>query len=643
MCGITGVFEYQRRRPVDLDLLKGMMNVIQHRGPDDAGVYRNGPIALGMRRLSIIDIEGGKQPVSNETGEVTLVFNGEIYNFRALQAELCDRGHRLGSASDTEVIVHTYEERGDECVEELRGMFGFALWDGGNGKLLLARDRLGIKPLYYADVNGVLIFGSEIKSILQHPLISAEVDADALNNFLSLKYIPAPQTLFRGICALPPGHLLTCDRGGVKVRRYWDLGFPATVAWSEDEAAERLDGVLRESVLLHLQSDVPFGAFLSGGLDSSTIVALMAEYLNQPVNTFSIGFENEGSEVSEAHYARLVANHFGTRHNEVFISAEDFLSHAERVVWHLDQPVADLACFANMILAECASRQVKMVLTGEGGDELFAGYARYSGERFRRVTKWLPGWAGDNMVDVASLLPGLRRPKLALKALTQKDEACRLVHWFSLFSTSEKARLLSKEMQGEISTLASAEELFAKHLASCESRVPLNRMLYVDTKLWLADDLLARGDKMSMAASLEARVPLLDHKLVEFAASLPPHLKIQRLTRKYLLRKVAARYLPSSILHRKKQGFPIPISGWIRKEAKEFVSDLLSWETVRRRGLLDPDYVQAILKQHLQGRADRGAQLWGLLQLELWGRQFLDAPAISEAGEAKAAEISEVA
>ena len=316
------------------------------------------------------------------------------------------------------------------------------------------------------------------------------------------------------------------------------------MTWSEDECAERLDGLLRESVVLHLQSDVPFGAFLSGGLDSSTIVALMAEYLEHPVNTFSIGF-NHGSEVSdEAHYAKLVAEQFGTRHHEITITAGDFLDHAERVVWHLDQPVADLACFANMMLAECASQRVKMVLTGEGGDELFGGYARYAGEQFRPITKWMPGWVGDGLVRGASTLPGLRRPKLAMTAMMQKDEASRLVHWFPLFSTVDKARLLSREIQGEMSMLASAEEVFAEHLAKVNSGVPLNRMLYVDTKLWLPDDLLARGDKMSMAASLEARVPLLDHKLVEFAAALPPHLKIHRLTRKYLLRKVAARYLP---------------------------------------------------------------------------------------------------
>lgn len=643
MCGIAGIFEYQRRRPVSARVLQNMMTVIQHRGPDDAGSYRNGAIALGMRRLSIIDLEGGKQPVANETGDVRLVFNGEIYNFRSLQGELCDRGHRLRTASDTEVIVHLYEERGEDCIHELRGMFGFALWDNEGQRLLLARDRLGIKPLYYADVNGVLIFGSEIKSILQHPEISAELDANALNNFLSLKYVPAPQTLFKGIYALPPGHLLTCDRGGVKVRQYWDLSFPEPVKWSENECAERLDGLLRESVLLHLQSDVPFGAFLSGGLDSSTIVALMAEYLNQPVNTFSIGFEDHGSKLSEAHSARLVAERFGTRHHEVVITAADFLDYAERVVWHLDQPVGDMACFANMMLAESAAQQVKMVLTGEGGDELFAGYARYAGERFRSVAKWIPGWAGNGIARTVSLLPGLRRPKLALHALVQREEASRLVHWFPLFPTYEKAQLLSKEMQGEISTLASAEQLFGEHLAKLDSSVALNRMLYVDTKLWLPDDLLARGDKMSMAASLEARVPLLDHKLVEFAAMLPPHLKLHRLTRKYLLRKVASKLLPGPILRRKKQGFPIPISSWTRKEARQFVSDLLSSEAVRRHGVLNADYVQEILKQHLNGSVDRGAQIWGLMQIELWIQKFLDAPAQREVDEPQIAIQSEVA
>jgi asparagine synthase (glutamine-hydrolysing) len=624
MCGITGVFEYQRRAPVHPDLLQRMTDVIHHRGPDDAGVFFRGPIALGMRRLSIIDLEGGRQPLSNETGEVTVIFNGEIYNFRSLQDQLAKRGHLLQTASDTEVIVHLYEEHGDECVHWLRGMFGFALWDRERERLLLARDRLGIKPLYYADVNGTLVFGSEIKSILQHPAISAQLDSDALNNFLSLKYVPSPQTMFRGIHALPPGFLLTCDRNGITLRRYWNLSFSFQTSASEAECAEQLDALLRESVLLHMQSDVSFGAFLSGGLDSSTIVALMANDLNQPVNTFSVGFEGQGSEISEAHYAKLVANHFGTCHHEVLITAADFLDHAERVIWHLDQPVADLACFANMMLAECASHHVKMVLTGEGGDELFAGYARYVGERFRPLTKLLPPWAGDTLVHASSFLPGLRRPKLALNALMESEEPSRLLHWFPLFTTREKTELVSRGVARDISLLASAEKVFADSLRGVDSTVPLNRMLYVDTKLWLPDDLLARGDKMSMAASIEARVPLLDHKVVEFAASLPCHLKLRNLTRKYLLKKVAAKILPPAIIHRKKQGFPIPISTWFRGEAKQFMTDLLSRETVKRRGLFDADYVQEIVQQHLRGTTDRGAQLWGLVLVELWHRQFLD-------------------
>ncbi|HET9790421.1 MAG TPA: asparagine synthase (glutamine-hydrolyzing) [Candidatus Angelobacter sp.] len=639
MCGIVGIFRYGGSQPVSADLLRGMMQVIEHRGPDDSGEVLEDGIGLGMRRLSIIDLEGGKQPVENETGDIRLVFNGEIYNFRSLQDELRGRGHLLRSASDTEVIVHLYEEFGDECVNHLRGMFGFALWDNHRRRLLLARDRLGIKPLYYADVNGTLVFGSEIKSILRHPEVSVELDHEALSNFLSLKYIPAPQTLFRGIRALPPGFLLTCDRDGIKLRKYWDLSFTSPVSRSEEECAEELEALLRESVLLHLQSDVPFGAFLSGGLDSSTIVALMAECLDNPVNTFSIGFENRGSELSEAHYAKLVSNHYGTRHHEITITSADFLSHAEKVVWHLDQPVGDLACFANMMLAECASQHVKMVLTGEGGDELFAGYARYAGERFRPVTKLMPRLIGHTLVRGSSLLPGLRRAKLALNAVMQKDEESRFLHWFALFSTDEKIRLLSPEVRAEVSASASAEHVFAHSLAEVDSTIPLNRMLYVDTKLWLPDDLLARGDKMSMAASLEARVPLLDHKLVEFAAALPPHLKIQKLTRKYLLRKVAAKILPEPIIRRKKQGFPVPISGWLRNESRPFVQDLLSRETVRRRGLLDPDYVQRILGQHMRGSEDRGAQLWALIQLELWHQRFLDAPS-AQAPIEEAASVS---
>jgi asparagine synthase (glutamine-hydrolysing) len=624
MCGIAGVFEYQRRNTVSGVLLREMTDVIEHRGPDDAGMYLSGPIGIGMRRLSIIDVAGGKQPISNESDSVVLVLNGEIYNYCSLRDQLETRGHKFQTECDTEVAVHLYEEHGDECVHWLRGMFGFALWDKERQRLLLARDRLGIKPLYFADINGVLIFGSEIKSILQHPAVVAELNYEALSNFLSLKYVPSPETMFRGIYAVPPGFLLTCSHEGVRLARYWDLDFTFTTSEGEDECAERLDDLLRESVKLHLQSDVPFGAFLSGGLDSSTIVALMAHYLNHPVKTFSIGFEGAGAEISEASYARLVAEHFGTQHHEVIIGASDFVGTLDRVMWHLDQPVADLACCANMLLAENASRHVKMVLTGEGGDELFAGYARYAGERFRVLTKLIPSQLGGAIVHASSYLPGLRRPKLALKALMDKEEASRLLHWFPLFGTDEKIQLLTCDAMQATTASHCAETVLESHLMNARARDQLSRMLYMDTKLWLPDDLLARGDKMSMAASIEARVPLLDHKLVEFAASLPSDFKLRKFTRKYLLRKVASKLLPEAILHRKKQGFPMPISAWFRGEAKEILHDLLSRDTVRRRGLFNPDYTDELLRQHQSGDADRGAQLWGLLLVELWMRQFLD-------------------
>ena len=623
MCGIAGIFEYQDIRAVHAGTLRRMTDAVRHRGPDDHGEFIDDGLALGMRRLSIIDLEGGKQPIANESGEVVVVFNGEIYNYRELREQLLRSGHVLKTMSDTEVIVHLYEEKGAECVLALRGMFGFALWDAAERKLVLARDRLGIKPLYYADVDGTLVFGSEIKSILQHPGVAAQLNYQALSDFLSLKYVPAPETLFSNIHAVPPGFMLICTAQGVCLRRYWDLRFSEDVGQDEADCAERLEALLRESVLLHLRSDVPFGAFLSGGLDSSTIVALMAGYLDQPVETFSVGFSGEGSAMSETRYARQVAEYYGTHHHEVIIEAREFVESAERVIWHLDQPVADLACFANMMLADAASRHVKMVLTGEGGDELFAGYARYSGERLSPAFKLLPGAAKRAFIRGAECIPGQRRAKLALNALAESNEASRLLGWFPLFNETEKASLLVDDVWMD-TACAPTERVITAQLGNAGSTVPLSRMLYVDTKLWLPDDLLARGDKMSMAASIEARVPLLDHKVVEFAASLPSQLKVHNLTRKYLLKKVAGKLLPREIVHRKKQGFPIPISLWFRSEARPFVSDLLAPDTIRRRGLFDVSYVQGLLQDHMSGRADRGAQLWALMLVELWHARFID-------------------
>jgi asparagine synthase (glutamine-hydrolysing) len=625
MCGICGIYEYRGRGAVDESVLADMLEVIRHRGPDGGGAHVDVGLGIGARRLSIIDLPGGKQPMTNEDGSVVVVFNGEIYNYRELAARLRQQGHTLATASDTEVIVHLYEELGDEFVHELRGMFAIAVWDARRRRLFLARDRLGIKPLYYADSGTRLVFGSEIKAILMHPDIVRRPSMDALAHYLSLKYVPAPETMFSGIVALPPGHTMTCDENGIRTARYWDLSFAGAedAKTSEAEQAERLEYLLRDAVESHLVSDVPFGAFLSGGLDSSTIVALMSSFLDSPVKTFSVGFEGEGAGLSELPYARLVAEHYETDHHEVLVRAEDFSGLAEKIVWHLDQPIADEAAVANYMVAELASGHVKMVLTGEGGDELFGGYARHAGERLAGVAGVLPSSMRRVAVGAASRLPGLRRPKIALYALSLDDETARLTNWFPLFNEEMLADLLSERVKQGVDG-RTARNVFADHLGQTDATDSLSRLLYVDTKLWLPDDLLARGDKTSMAASLEARVPLLDHKLVEFAASLPSSLKVRRLTRKYLLKKVAAAWLPPEIVTRKKQGFPIPISLWFRNEAHTFVRDNLSSGAVARRGLFDPRYVERILDEHDRGFADHGSLIWGLLGVELWYRLFID-------------------
>ena len=578
MCGIGGIYQYTGGEPVNIRLMQDMLGTIVHRGPDDEGLYVDKELAIGMRRLSIIDLEGGKQPIRNEDGRIVVVCNGEIYNYRTLRAELEQRGHVFSTESDTEVIVHLYEEYGEDCVTHLRGMFAFAVWDRAVRRLFIARDRLGIKPLYYTQVGQGLVFGSEIKVLLQHPLVDANLDLDGLSHFLSLKYVPAPHTMFAGIRSLPPGHVLTCDRHGLRIRSYWDISFAQNgmdasaaaadaPAESEDTYAERLEELLRESIQLHLQSDVPFGAFLSGGLDSSLIVALMSQFLNQPVKTFSVGFQSDSSLKDELPYARLMAKHYWTDHHEVLVGPQDFINLTEKVSWHLDQPLADQATIPSYMLSSFAAQQVKMVLTGEGGDELFAGYARYPGERLSPLFRSLPGPAKSLALGLSNILPGLDRPKLALYALCQSDEGVRFANWFPLFNQDMKAQLLSGPVQKALGgTTTSA--VFSHFLSQTDATQPLNRMLYVDTKLWLPDYLLARGDKLSMAASLEARVPLLDHKLVEFAAGLPPDLKLNGWTRKYLLKKVAKKWLPPQILDRKKQGFPIPIGSWFRNEMR---------------------------------------------------------------------------
>lgn len=620
MCGISGIFENDCSRALREPVLRRMLGTIAHRGPDDQGEYYGTRVAMGMRRLSIIDLAGGHQPYLNENKKIAVVFNGEIYNYKELRRSLLQRGHTFASHSDGEVIAHLYEEMGVECVNALRGMFAFAVWDEDKQTLMIARDRLGIKPLYYAQVGGSVFFASEIKALLCAQEVRVEPDPRALGHLMALRYIPAPLTMFHGIYALQPGYIMLCSPDGVKSRRYWDLSFAHRTQDSEEECVAKLETLLLECVKSHLMSDVPFGAFLSGGLDSSTVVALMSTLLNQPVKTFSVGFEGQ-SERNELPYARLVSECFGTDHHEVIVQAQDMINLSGTLVWHQDQPIADPSSLGNYLVAREAARHVKMVLTGEGGDELFAGYARYSGERFSPLFR--ASGIGPLLQSIARPIPGMRRAKMALFALSIPDEVSRMTNWFALFNRDAKADLLSERVQRECME-ADTREVFAEHLNRTDAVEPLNRMLYVDSKLWLPDDLLARGDKLAMAVSLEARVPLLDHKLVEFAATLPPSMKLRGLTQKYLLKKVSSRWLPDTIVKRKKQGFPIPMAEWFRTEARSFLRDNLSSETIRNRGLFNPTYVEQLIRDNESGRMSYGPQLWALLNVELWYQLFID-------------------
>jgi asparagine synthase (glutamine-hydrolysing) len=627
MCGIAGMYGYADGMTVTRDAVVEMLDALVHRGPDDQGIHADEGVALGTRRLSIIDVPGGHQPIANEDGSIVVAFNGELYNYRELRERLRSAGHTLRTEGDTEVLVHLYEDLGDDCVHELRGMFGFAIWDSRRRRLLIARDRIGIKPVYWADDGRRLLFGSEIKALLRHPTLDARLNMDALAAFMLLRYVPSPRTMFEGINSLLPGHLLICDRSGVRSRRWWDLSFvPAVPPPSEAEAADRVRAMLEDAVVSHMISDVPYGAFLSGGVDSSTIVALMSRHLGRPVSTFAVGYEGAGAAMSELRYARMVADRYETDHHEVLIGAEDFTRCAEKVVWHLDQPLADDACVPNYMVSDLARRHVKMVLTGEGGDELFGGYARYAAElRLAPISTRMPQRMRLLAQAASQRRPGLSRPQVAVYALAQRDEPARLAMYTALMHPETRSELAC----GALNTVADATPaggLFAQHLERTDAEGRLNRMLYLDTQHWLPDYLLLRGDKTSMAASLEARVPLLDHHLVEYAAALPASMKVHgvRQSRKHLLREVAKGLLPEPILSRSKKGFPVPISQWLRGGARDFCRDLLAPEVTRRRGLFAPEVMARLLDEHDSAAADHGSVLWALLSVEIWHRLYID-------------------
>jgi asparagine synthase (glutamine-hydrolysing) len=627
MCGIAGRLNFDPRHPVDRDVLAAMTDAVAHRGPDASGYYHAPGIGLGHRRLSIIDLSTGDQPLANEDGTVQVVFNGEIYNFAEVRAELIGRGHRFRTGSDTEIIVHGYEEWGDSCVDRFRGMFAFAVWDATARRLLLARDRLGVKPLYYAELPGVgIVFGSEIKSILTDSDVPRDWRPDAIDKYLTLLYIPAPDTIYSAVRKLPPAHVLVAEGGSVRIKRYWDLEFTGDGDPSrEDEYLEELDALLREAVGLRLISDVPLGAFLSGGIDSSAVVAYMKEASGTPPVTMSVGFNN--AEFDEVEHAETVARHLGCEFHALVANPQvsDLLP---KLAWHFDEPFADSSAVPTYYVSKAARELVTVALSGDGGDELWAGYTRHRVEQWEQRARGTLGAAGKMAGWLAHALPLSVKGARSLRHLASNpDQAYALKHAYGMFEPGAKDRLYARGFAESVRH-SDAFASFRDAYSACSSSDPMDRALYVDARTYMIDDVLTKVDRMSMAVSLEAREPLLDHKLLEFAARVPMALKIKNGRGKYLLRRVLDRRIPRTILERGKRGFAAPIGDWLRGPLAAMTHELLLDGRLRDRGVFDPREVQRLWDEHRTGRAEHPHRLWQLVMLELWFRQFIDgAPA----------------
>ena len=623
MCGIAGRFNFDAHQPVDAGMLQAMTDAVAHRGPDASGYFHGAGVGLGHRRLSIIDLATGDQPLGNEDGSVQVVFNGEIYNFAEVRAELLTHGHRFRTGSDTEIIVHGYEQWGERCVERFRGMFAFAVWDARTRRLLLARDRLGVKPLYYAELPGEgIVFGSEIKSLLQDPAVPRDWRPEAIDAYLTLLYVPAPDTIYRAVRKLPPAHVLVADAGGIRISRYWDLEFPGTGDPArEGDYLEELDALLRESVGLRLVSDVPLGAFLSGGIDSSTVVAYMKESSGTAPVTIAVGFNDP--EFDETAHAETVARHLECEFHALTADpqVQDLLP---KLAWHFDEPFADSSAVPTYYVSKAARQLVTVALSGDGGDELWAGYPWHRVEQWEQRVRGAIGWGAPAAGWLGRALPLSVKGARSLRHLgAAPDQAYALKHGHDGFGPGPKARLYSADFAARVRH-ADAFASLRNAWQDCASPDPLDRALYTDARTYMIDDVLTKVDRMSMAVSLEAREPLLDHKLLEFAARVPMSLKLKNGQGKYLLRRILDRKVPRSIGERGKRGFAAPIGEWLRGPLAGMTHELLLDGRLRDRGVLDPREVSRLWDEHRTRRAEHPHRLWQLVMLELWFRQFID-------------------
>lgn len=628
MCGIVG-FTDLKNNISKAEILERMNSCIVHRGPDEDGFYSNDQIALAMRRLAIIDLAHGKQPIHNRDKTKWIVFNGEIYNFQELRIDLEKRGYGFKTNSDTEAIIHLYDEYGADCVQHLRGMFVFAIWDEKEKTLFIARDRVGKKPLLYShQKNGDLIFGSEFTALLAHPDISREVDYEAIDAYLSYLCVPAPLTAFKQIRKLEPAHYLIWKDGKIETKRYWLPDFSNKIKISEEEAIEETTKIVRESTRLRMISEVPLGAFLSGGVDSSTVVALMAQESSQPVKTFSIGFEEQ--DFSELKYAKLVAEHVGAEYHE-FIVKPDALEVLPKLVEHYGEPYADSSAIPTYYVSKETRKYVTVALNGDGGDESFAGYERYAAMRIAEKYHKIPPALRKIFVETAiDLIPTSEIKRSRARDLKRFVKAAslprveRYFRWVSAIDRQSKNELYTKDFSAQFDSDVNASAHIEKWFARANGSGILDATLLTDQMTYLPNDLLVKVDIASMANSLEARSPFLDHKVIEFAASLPENLKMKRMETKSLLKKVAARLVPREVIYRKKMGFGVPIGHWFRTSMKDFVRGVLLSEKSLTRGIIRPEMMKKYVEEHINSERDYTHQIWTLLMLELWFQRFID-------------------
>jgi asparagine synthase (glutamine-hydrolysing) len=628
MCGIVGMLNLDGSA-ADARLLGRMNEAIRHRGPDEEGTYLEGNVGMAMRRLAIIDLAGGQQPIANEDQTCWIVFNGEIYNYRELKAQLESLGHTFRTDSDTEAIVHAYEEFGADCPKHLRGMFAFAIWNEREQELFLARDRVGKKPLLYSKTSRAFVFGSEFSALLLHPAVGREIDRGAIDDYISFMYVPAPLTAYRDIRKLEPGHSLTLRRDGeMKIERYWEPDFSKKLKISEEEAGARALELLRDAVRVRLMSEVPLGAFLSGGIDSSAVVALMAEESSTPVKTFSIGFEEQ--DFSELHHARRVAERVGAEHHE-FIVRPDAMEVLPTLVEHYGEPYADSSAIPTYYVSRETRRHVTVALNGDGGDECFAGYNRYAAMRLSERYRKLPGVLRERvirqaveMLPVSELKRGgrVRSLKRFIHAASLPPVE-RYLHWVSVIDAQAKRELYTDEFRQELGG-RDARQWLAPWFARANGAGVVDASLLADTMTYLPNDLLVKVDIASMAVSLEARSPFLDHHVIEFAATLPENLKLRGLTTKYILKQTLKKLLPSENIKRGKMGFGVPVGHWFRGQMQGFLRENLLSDKSAGRGVFRPESVRRMVELHTRGERDYTHQLWTLLMLELWFQRFID-------------------